>query len=132
MTAAKFVIVCSAFLATILLTRIAQTSVEPPQEWTTIHQEPELRIDRTRTEPSSYRVISGTDRFLIDATVFDPTATQVFLTHHHVDATGCAQKYLDAGIPVHAPKLSESGLEPTRVTKFWKDSVPLRSSNTAY
>jgi glyoxylase-like metal-dependent hydrolase (beta-lactamase superfamily II) len=60
------------------------------------------------------------------------TIDGVLLTHHHRDTCAAAGQYLAAGIKVRAPKASAEWLTPTNVRKYWQESLPLRSSTTAY
>jgi glyoxylase-like metal-dependent hydrolase (beta-lactamase superfamily II) len=55
----------------------------------------------------------------------------VLLTHYHRSA--CAGLYdLPKGIKVQAPKKAEEWLSPKGVEKYWRESIPLRGSRTAY
>src|SRR4029450_12896071 len=56
----------------------------------------------------------------------------VLLTHHHRDSCAAAGKFLAAGVKVRAPKASAEWLLPGPVAKYWQESLPLRSSRTAY
>ena len=95
---------------------------------------------RTKDGPYSYALVSGDRAVLIDATVPPDavaelgvkTVESVFLTHHHRDTAAFASSYRAKKIPVRAPKESADYLLPESVAKFWKESVPLRNSRTAY
>jgi glyoxylase-like metal-dependent hydrolase (beta-lactamase superfamily II) len=97
-------------------------------------------IYRTRVAPHSYAVVDGERALLIDATAAPDTLLElgvktvemVLLTHHHRDAVAHAADYCTAGIAVHAPKESAEWLKPDLVARFWKESLPLRNSRTAY
>src|SRR5262245_30557858 len=115
------------------------TSAEPKAElkhWEKVGD----GVYRTKASPFSYALLNGHTVLLNDATV-PPGATEelgaqaieaVLLTHHHRDTAAYAHEYRKAKVPVRAPKESADWLTPENVTKFWKDSVPLRNSRTAY
>jgi glyoxylase-like metal-dependent hydrolase (beta-lactamase superfamily II) len=88
------------------------------------------------TEPRAYLIEANGRGVLIDCPddLPDPPVPVdlVLLTHHHRDSVGGVQKYLDAKVPVRANTKSADWLTTANVTKFWKESIPLRSSNTAY
>ncbi len=97
-------------------------------------------VYRSKEGPYSYALLSGDRVLLIDASV-PPEAVKelgtksveaVLLTHHHRDTARYASEYRKAKVAVRAPKESADYLLPESVTKFWKDSVPLRNSRTAY
>ncbi len=90
--------------------------------------------------PASYALVSGDTAMLIDAAC-NPDGLRehgvkkietVLLTHHHRDSAAFASRYLADKVPVRAPKASAEWLTPEGVRKYWKDSLPLRSSRTAY
>jgi glyoxylase-like metal-dependent hydrolase (beta-lactamase superfamily II) len=95
---------------------------------------------RSQHFPAGHALVNGEEALLIDA----PHAadglkvagvkkiTQVLLTHHHRDTCAAAATYLAAGAKVRVPKASAEWLHPDKVTKYWQDSLPLRSSRTAY
>ena len=56
----------------------------------------------------------------------------MLLTHHHRDTAAFAGRYLADKVPVRAPKASADWLTPDGVQKYWKESLPLRNSRTAY
>jgi glyoxylase-like metal-dependent hydrolase (beta-lactamase superfamily II) len=97
-------------------------------------------IYRTKEGPYSYALVNGDRALLIDATVPPEavaelgvkTVEAVLLTHHHRDTATYASAYREKKVPVRAPKESTDYLLPESVAKFWKDSVPLRNSRTAY
>lgn len=115
----------------------ADTKPAKPQAWDEVVRP---GVHRTKASPHSYAVVSGKKALLIDATVpldalkelgVDAVET-VLLTHHHRDTAEFAAEYRRAGVPVRAAKESAEWLTPENVTKFWKDSIPLRNSRTAY
>lgn len=97
-------------------------------------------IYRTKTSPHEYVIVNSDGAILIDATVAPNALDElgvkkietVLLTHHHRDAVAQAASYRKKGITVRAPKESSEWLTPENVAKFWKDSIPLRNSRTAY
>lgn len=93
---------------------------------------------RTRESPYGYALVFEKRVLLIDATVPPDSARElgnvemVLLTHHHRDTAAFAGDYRRAGVPVRAPRESAEWLIPENVTKYWKESIPLRTSRTAY
>jgi glyoxylase-like metal-dependent hydrolase (beta-lactamase superfamily II) len=90
--------------------------------------------------PAGYALMDGEAALLIDCP-YDADGLkahgvkkveEVLLTHHHRDSCEAAGKLLAAGVPVRASKASAEWLLPEPVKKYWKDSLPLRNSNTAY
>lgn len=115
------------------------TGAQPKTElkhWTKVGE----GVYRTKDGPYSYAIVSGEQALLIDATVPPSVVKElgaksvnaVLLTHHHRDTASLASEYRKAKVPVRAPKESSDYLLPEAVAKFWKDSVPLRNSRTAY
>jgi glyoxylase-like metal-dependent hydrolase (beta-lactamase superfamily II) len=90
--------------------------------------------------PAGYALLSGERALLIDA----PAGMAglgarrirkidgVLLTHHHRDTCAAVEQLLREGIPVRAPKESAAWLTPKNVENYWKESLPLRNSRTAY
>ena len=97
-------------------------------------------IYRTKSTPHGYALIDRDKALLIDASVAWEIVEElgvkkidiVLLTHHHRDAVPFAAEYRKKGVSVRAPKESAEWLSPEQVEKFWKDSIPLRNSRTAY
>lgn len=88
---------------------------------------------------AGYAIVSGDKALLIDA----PTATdglakhgvrsvdRVLLTHYH--RTACtALNGLPKNVKIQAPKKAEEWLGVNGVEKYWRESLPLRGSRTAY
>src|SRR5262245_45349169 len=95
---------------------------------------------RSPSLPAGYALVSGDKALLIDAPCgadvlqahgFKQIDT-VLLTHHHRDIAAFAGRYLASGAAVRAPKASAEWLTPDGVRKYWKESLPLRGSRTAY
>jgi glyoxylase-like metal-dependent hydrolase (beta-lactamase superfamily II) len=57
---------------------------------------------------------------------------QVLLTHHHRDGLAGVPACLAQGARVRAPKASAPWLGPAGVARYWRESLPLRNSRTAY
>lgn len=55
----------------------------------------------------------------------------VLLTHYHRDLLAALPSYLGQAT-VRAPKKADEWLRPDAVRKYWKESLPLRGSRTAY
>lgn len=92
---------------------------------------------RSPGEPVSYALVADGKALVIDAAV-PPDAVpakaieRVLLTHHHRDTTRHLAAYRKLGVPVHAAKEAAAWLTPDGVQKYWKESLPLRGSRTAY
>ena len=94
----------------------------------------------SKARPHSYAVLDRDRAIVIDATVPPEALNElgvksieaVMLTHHHRDAVPFAAEYRKKEIAVRAPKESSEWLAPEAVAKFWKKSLPLRTSRTAY
>ncbi len=86
--------------------------------------------------PAGYALVDGDKALLIDAPHAEaPAGTKVdlvLLTHHHRDSCAAAGRFLAAGVTVRAPKESAAELTPDGVRKYWRESLPLRSSSTSY
>ncbi|HEX5273063.1 MAG TPA: MBL fold metallo-hydrolase [Gemmataceae bacterium] len=97
-------------------------------------------VYRSPGRPAGYALVAGDAALLIDAprdrSGLRPrgvkTVDAVLLTHHHRDACAAVETFLKEGIKVRAPKASAEWLTPANVAKYWKESLPLRSSRTAY
>lgn len=101
----------------------------------------ELRpgVFRTKAAPFGYALVSGGKALLVDATVAPDAVKElraepaaVLLTHHDRDTAAFAAEYAKAGVPVRAAKGAAPWLTPEGVAKYWKESIPLRDSRTAY
>src|SRR5205814_499462 len=55
----------------------------------------------------------------------------VLLTHYHRSVTAGLHG-LPKAVKIQAPKKAEEWLAPKAVEKYWRDSIPLRGSRTAY
>jgi glyoxylase-like metal-dependent hydrolase (beta-lactamase superfamily II) len=91
-------------------------------------------------QPAGYALIAGDRALLIDAPA-DPAGLRAhgvkkidgaLLTHHHRDTCATAGKLIRDGVLVRAPKESAEWLTLENVAKYWKESIPLRQSRTAY
>jgi glyoxylase-like metal-dependent hydrolase (beta-lactamase superfamily II) len=90
--------------------------------------------------PAGYALVSGERALLIDAPHGPDglaahgvkTIDAVLLTHHHRDTAAAAGAFLAKRVPVRAPRASAAWLTPEGVAKYWKESLPLRNSRTAY
>ena len=88
---------------------------------------------------AGYALVAGDKALLIDA----PTHTGdlakhgirridgVLLTHYHRDVCAGLME-LPKEVTVRAPKGADEWLKPEAVRKYWKESLPLRNSRTAY
>jgi glyoxylase-like metal-dependent hydrolase (beta-lactamase superfamily II) len=89
---------------------------------------------------AGYALIDGDAAVLIDAPLpldevrlpGNPKIEAVYLTHPHRPVCAGVASFLDAKVPVHAPKAAAEWLTRDGVAKFWKEALPLRSSRTAY
>ncbi len=108
----------------------------PTPGWSVVHQTPKFKVHRSATIPTAYLIeadgrglLLGCPEGLAETPV---PVDRVLLHHHHRDAVGGVQKYLDAKVPVSAPQESLAYLDRDNVTKFWKETIPLRNSRTGY
>jgi glyoxylase-like metal-dependent hydrolase (beta-lactamase superfamily II) len=97
-------------------------------------------ILRSSTLPAGHALVDGDTALLVDAPL-GPVSLKahgitkidaVLLTHHHRDSCAAVGEFLRAGVKVRAAKESAKWLSPEGVRKYWEESLPLRSSNTAY
>lgn len=97
-------------------------------------------IFRSPGSPAGYALIAGERALLIDAPAAADglrkhgvrTIDAVLLTHHHSDTAAFAGHFLEQRVPVRAPRASAQWLTPDGVRAYWRDSLPLRTSQTAY
>jgi glyoxylase-like metal-dependent hydrolase (beta-lactamase superfamily II) len=97
-------------------------------------------ILRTPDMPAGYALVDGECALLIDAPRSEEglrahgvkKIESVLLTHHHRDTCAAAGEFLAAKVKVRAPKAAAEWLTPANVRKYWKESLPLRNSRTAY
>jgi glyoxylase-like metal-dependent hydrolase (beta-lactamase superfamily II) len=95
---------------------------------------------RTAQAPFGYALVREGRALLVDAPQNDKGLAKlgvrqvemVLLTHHHRDSCAAVKAFLDQGVKVRAPKGSAEWLTRQGVAKYWKESIPLRSSRTAY
>jgi glyoxylase-like metal-dependent hydrolase (beta-lactamase superfamily II) len=90
--------------------------------------------------PAGYALVDGDAALLIDAP-HPPVGLRgrgvtkvdaVLLTHHHRDSCAAAGHYGANGVPVRAARESAEWLDADQVEKYWRESLPLRNSRTAY
>lgn len=94
-------------------------------------------ILRTAGYPAGHALVDGKAALLIDAPhglpgLPDRRIEGVLLTHHHRGAVGALGELLKLDIPVRAPKGAAEWLTIDGVRKYWRESLPLRGSRTAY
>jgi glyoxylase-like metal-dependent hydrolase (beta-lactamase superfamily II) len=90
--------------------------------------------------PAGYALVAGDRALLIDAPCAPDglaargirTIDGVLLTHSHRDTAAWAGRHRAGGVPVRAAKASAEWLTPEGVRKYWRESLPLRNSRTAY
>lgn len=97
-------------------------------------------VFRSSGSTAGYALVAGERALLIDA-AHDAgdlkqhgvrTIDAVLLTHHHRDTAALAGRFLKERIPVRAPRASAEWLTPEGVQTYWRTSLPLRNSRTAY
>jgi glyoxylase-like metal-dependent hydrolase (beta-lactamase superfamily II) len=97
-------------------------------------------VYRSPGSPAGYALVSGDRALLIDCPCTPEglrargvkKVETVLLTHHHRDGLAALEAYLKDGAKVRAPAASSAWITPENVTAFWKNSLPLRNSRTAY
>jgi glyoxylase-like metal-dependent hydrolase (beta-lactamase superfamily II) len=127
------VVVCVAVLAGAAWIGVAAKDAPP---WREIAP----GVYRSPGPVAGYALVDGGLALLIDAPLphadvklpGNPKIDAVVLTHPHRPVCAGVASFLDAKIPVRAPKAAAPWLTPEGIAKFWKDSLPLRSSTTAY
>ena len=123
-------------LAWLVSDRPTKPTAAPEPGWRVVHESPKFKVHRSATLPAAY-LIEADGRGLLLGCPEGLTETpvpvdRVLLHHHHRDAVGGVQKFLDAGVPVSAPEESLEYLERDKVTKYWKESIPQRDSRKGY
>jgi glyoxylase-like metal-dependent hydrolase (beta-lactamase superfamily II) len=109
---------------------------QPADGWTQVAP----GVFRSPGLPAGYALVAGEHALLIDAPHDAQglkahgvrTIDAVLLTHHHRDTAALAGQFLAGRVPVRAPKASTEWLTPDGVRGYWRDSLPLRGSRTAY
>src|SRR5262245_19786738 len=110
---------------------VGQRAEEPPaQRWTEVAP----GVLRSPGSPASYALVAEDAALLIDAAASPDglkahgikSIAKVLLTHHHRDSAAYAARYRADKVPVLAPKASAEWLTAEGVTKYWKESLPLR------
>jgi glyoxylase-like metal-dependent hydrolase (beta-lactamase superfamily II) len=129
-------VLCVAVLAAVAWLSGRDAGRKPAARWTKVAP----GVFRSSGSPAGYALVAGERAFLLDA----PTSADglkahgvkkvdaVWLTHHHRDSVAWAGRFLAAKVPVRAPRASAPWLTPAGVRTFWKESIPLRGSRTAY
>ena len=95
-------------------------------------------IFRSASFPAGHALVDGDAALLIDAPTdaVELKAVRkiegVLLTHYHRDVCRGVPSFLKKGVNVRAPKGTEEWLSRKGVATYWKESLPLRNSRTAY
>lgn len=131
------IILCAGVLvAAVQIGKQKADDRKPEDAWTEVAS----GVYRSPGAAAGYALRAGEHALLIDA----PTDARglkthgvqkidaVLLTHHHRDTAAFAGGYLAAGVPVRAPQASAEWLTPQGVREYWRSSLPLRNSRTAY
>lgn len=92
---------------------------------------------RTGGYPAGYALMDGKAALLIDAPhglpgMPDHRIEGVLLTHYHRGSVGAVGELLKRNVNVRAPKGAAEWLSVDGVRKYWRESLPLRGSRTAY
>lgn len=104
-------------------------------EWTEVAP----GILRSPGPVAGYALVAGDKALLVDAPVSTDglakqgvrTIERVLLTHYHRHACAALDK-LPRQTKIQAPKKAEEWLSVKGVEKYWRESLPLRGSRTAY
>jgi glyoxylase-like metal-dependent hydrolase (beta-lactamase superfamily II) len=88
--------------------------------------------------PAGYALIADGQALLIDGP--QPAdglpgirgVDRVLFTHYHRASCAALSSFLKNKVPVAAPKQAEEWLSVAKVRKYWQESLPLRTSRTAY
>lgn len=110
---------------------------EATVRWEKIHDGGKFVVHRATTTPAAFLIAVGDRGVMIDYPADLPErpvgAPLILLTHLHRDSSEGAHRLREAwGSLQRAPKASAEWLEPATITKFWKESIPLRNSRTGY
>jgi glyoxylase-like metal-dependent hydrolase (beta-lactamase superfamily II) len=96
-------------------------------------------ILRTSAMPAGYALLEGNAALLIDAPEGTLPLPQrvtkidgVVLTHYHREVCASVGNLLKKGFKVRAPQGADEWLTTEGVDKYWRTSLPLRNSRTAY
>jgi glyoxylase-like metal-dependent hydrolase (beta-lactamase superfamily II) len=114
------------------------TVARPAPAWERVHRLGQLTVWRSHSEPAGYILDDGRSllidppRGTLDDAQPGAKVEAVVLTHHHRDSVAGAGEWIERKVPVRAAKVSAEWMTPANVTKFWRESVPLRNSRTAY
>jgi glyoxylase-like metal-dependent hydrolase (beta-lactamase superfamily II) len=114
---------------------LAQNGTLHARSWTIVAP----GVLRSPGGAAGYALVHGDRALLIDAPVAaDGLAAHgvrkieaVLLTHYHRDVCAALPALLKTSA-MRAPVKAAEWLEPDRVRKYWRDSIPLRGSRTAY
>ena len=95
---------------------------------------------RSSSQPAGYALLDGEVALLIDAPTDGAGLVEakvkeidgVLLTHYHRDSVAFAGKFLKDNVAVRAPHGAAEWLTRAGVKKYWRESLPLRGSRTAY
>ncbi len=110
---------------------------DPAAEW----REVAPGVLRSSGTPAAHAIVAGSRAVLIDLPRpellgdLDRRGIKpelLLLTHHHRHTADGAAAAARRGIPVRGPKAESDWLSPDGVAKYWRESVPLRNSRTAY
>ena len=124
------VVLCVGILGLVAwLGRAGQGKAKP--DWTEVAP----GVWRAPGPVGGYALVAGDKALLIDAPVHPGDLKKkiegVLLTHYHRSACGGLGE-LPKGVKIQAPTKAEEWLSPKAVEKYWRDSLPLRGSRTAY
>lgn len=130
-------LLCLSLLgATAWVSRKTASERTEPMGWTEVAP----GVLRSPGWPAGYALVAGDRAILIDAPCSADglkargvtSVESVLLTHHHRDSVAAVGQYLRQKVLVRAPKASADFLIPEGVARYWKESLPLRNSRTAY
>lgn len=110
----------------------SRAQTQPGPRWTEVAP----GVLRSPGAPAGYALLSGGKILLIDAPHppdgLPGTVEGVLLTHYHRAAVAAVGTYLKNNVSVRAPKQADAWLHSAKVRKYWQESLPLRTSRTAY
>ncbi|MFO0970560.1 MAG: MBL fold metallo-hydrolase [Gemmataceae bacterium] len=130
-------LLCIVSLATFAwLSRGNDDGAKAASAWTKIAP----GVYRSPGPVAGYALVDGDVALLIDAPTdgagLDALGVKkiegVLLTHYHRPSCAAAARLLEKKVPVRAAKTAAEWLTPENVKKYWQESLPLRSSRTAY
>lgn len=133
----KHIVACSCLAAVAVAAWMSSAGDHAKEAaWTTVAP----GVLRSPGVPAGYALVNGAAAILVDAPHDAAGLAQhgvktieaVYLTDYHRWTVAAVAGHLKNGVPVHAPEKAVEWLSKEGVAKYWRESLPLRNSRTAY